>query len=501
MIVKAFFCIWVLLCTAIFAFQSSSFLHKHVAVGIRSNYAFDHHNPMAFDDGNCTAVAAGETIPSSSLLISSQQRRSVLFGVGLFSSLMAGGNDAWAGFQFGRRGKQSSLFFINPNPDKNVSALGSRLSSQDQVLTSEFCLLKLLPVKNPVFRQLEKDLESLSSLRSATASAAQWESATDFMLNAIITIDTKRNLLEPVFNPDDSATLQVFKAERGEQLIESLRTQIVDIVNATRTTRNITEIILLQKQARLTLADVGGQLVPAYPYDVPKEGKFSYLPRLLGRAQVTFTFRRRGKILGNMTVVADGFLGENINFSKFKSLLRSPSSLVSTDFSPSSCFRICACIKTFPAPITAGNFVDLSLRNFYTGLPIKLARKKVGSGGDFEVATLPILGSFQEGFYDPLTAKLRRIPLEIIRLDKAGRGAPQLSYAEEVLSPIDAQWDFSDRPASVASSGTSLLSFDIPGLVALNHPDKVLNGGSSEFFALQLESLPESKRCVRQRLS
>lgn len=200
-------------------------------------------------------------------------------------------------------------------------------------------------------------------------------------------------------------------------------------------------------------------LVRSFPYDVPTEGQFSYLPRLLGRAKVTFEVRRRKSILGNFTIIADGFA----------------------------------------APITAGNFVDLSIRNFYTGLPIKLSRKKVGSGNDFEVASIPILGSFQEGFYDPLTAKLRRIPLEIIRLD-SGKGAPKLSYAEDTVRRVAGGkiWDFSDfsdTPASISSeNGKSLLSFDIPGLVALNHPDKNLNGGSSEFFSLQLESLPDNKR-------
>ena len=178
------------------------------------------------------------------------------------------------------------------------------------------------------------------------------------------------------------------------------------------------------------------------------------MPRLLGRAKVTFGIRRSKKFLGNITIIADGFA----------------------------------------APITAGNFVDLSIRNFYTGLPVKIARKKVGSGNLFEVATLPILGSFQEGFYDPLTAKLRRIPLEIVRLERGNTQTPKLSYAEEDTGPTP-RWDFSDTPSSVSDeNGNSLLSFDIPGLVALNHPDKNLNGGSAEFFCLQTGSLPEEKR-------
>lgn len=256
--------------------------------------------------------------------------------------------------------------------------------------------------------------------------------------------------------------MQIIKGERGEQLVENLRTQLVELVNTT-TAQNITQTFRCQKKALLALSDVGELLVTQFPYDVPTEGKYSFLPRLLGRTKVTFTMRRKNKILGNVTIVADGFA----------------------------------------APITAGNFVDLCIRNFYTGLPIKSSRKKVGSDQEFEVATIPILGSFQEGFYDPLTAKLRRIPLEIVRVEqgknalpgKGTVGAPQLSYAEDDTNGPVSRWTFSDTPASIPNvNSKSLLSFDIPGLVALNHPDKNLNGGSSEFFSLQLESLPDSKR-------
>jgi cyclophilin family peptidyl-prolyl cis-trans isomerase len=112
------------------------------------------------------------------------------------------------------------------------------------------------------------------------------------------------------------------------------------------------------------------------------------------------------------------------------------------------------------------------------------------------------VGSFQEGFFDPLTAKLRKIPLEIVRVEQGkallpGKGAPMLSYAEDESNGPVSRWDFSDTPASIPNENNrALLSFDIPGLVALNHPDKNLNGGSSEFFSLQLESLPDSKRSL-----
>jgi peptidylprolyl isomerase len=214
--------------------------------------------------------------------------------------------------------------------------------------------------------------------------------------------------------------------------------------------RNETGTFLAEQSALYALSEVGELLVSSFPYDVPTEGKFSYLPRLLGRARVTFTFRRENKVIGNVTIVADGFA----------------------------------------APITAGNFVDLSIRNYYTGLPIKFQRKKLGTGSEFEVASLPILGSYEEGFYDPLTAKPRRLPLEIIRNEKAS-GIPNLSYAQGLTNLAAASTKATLEPTD---NSKPLLSFNIPGLVAMNHPDRNPNGGSSEFFSLQEDSMRDDKR-------
>jgi peptidylprolyl isomerase len=112
---------------------------------------------------------------------------------------------------------------------------------------------------------------------------------------------------------------------------------------------------------------------------VPSKGKFSLFPRLLGRCAVTFRLKRAGGILGNILIAADGYT----------------------------------------ALITAGNFVGLCRRGFYTGLPILATNKRFGMISDQEVASVNALGSFlDEGFHDPLTAKLRWIPLKIIRLEK-----------------------------------------------------------------------------------
>ncbi len=318
---------------------------------------------------------------------------------------------------------------------------------------------------------------------------------------------------------DDSTLLSIEKATRGEYLLENLRNEI-SLLLKTVQFQDIENTLVSQKRTLRALAEVGELLVDSFPYDVPTNGKFSFLPRLLGRAKITFLITRpavKGKekdvILGNVTVLADGFA----------------------------------------APITAGNFLDLSARGFYTGLPVKATKKRLGAkptltlpeddivaydiattvdkiaGEDSIVqkalgnvrnkkkdqvavdeeesnattspgsisTTMPIMGSFGEGFYDPLTAKPRRIPLEIVQYDRAF-GRAKLSYEIDfdTSSPAPLQSKIMSVLSPVVERTTktpTILTFDIPGLVAMNHPDKNLNGGSSEFFVLTDKDLTEER--------
>jgi hypothetical protein len=172
-------------------------------------------------------------------------------------------------------------------------------------LATESCLLKLLPVKTPIFRKLEQQLLSVSSYtpslslssssllslledEQSTTSRGRFETIIVKMNETLTLIDNKRSYLEPVFNMDDSTVVSISKATRGESLVESLRNEIASIQSMAEA-RNVSGILMSQKRALRRLAEVGELLVEKFPYDVPKEGKFSYLPRLLGRTQVTFT--------------------------------------------------------------------------------------------------------------------------------------------------------------------------------------------------------------------
>eukprot|EP00804_Cyclotella_cryptica_P009843 CCRYP_014151-RA/>CCRYP_014151-RA protein AED:0.08 eAED:0.16 QI:0/-1/0/1/-1/1/1/0/690 len=445
--------------------------------------------------------------------------------------------------------------------------------------TVETCLLEMLPVKNGVFRRLQELIENLDVYSPNDAEG--WRQTVLDTLTTLSLLESKRSSLEPVFNQEDPTELFIIKSSIGETNIEALRSKLEQLVQiasggtdidieVSRQNRGNVNFIPInnvenlpsvdvdafmegKRQALYALAEVGELLVPSFPYAVPTRGKFGYLPRLLGRCTVTFSFERPSSTASNL-----GFGLFSDTGSEKKGLLG----------------NVTIVADGYAAPITAGNFVDLSMRNFYTGLSVKAMRKRLGVvpswsdniivndltelkdnldvladdfGSDltnaerklgfFQTkqmegapygydassssfyddsrmtmdAVMPILGSFQEGFYDPLTAKPRRIPLELVTLDPSSPTKTTLTYSSsfasldvdvaaagttkysKVTSSSSPQRSFSSAISPSSSNSTTtastsnlkpVLSFDIPNLVALNHPDRVSNGGSSEFFAL-----------------
>ena len=174
------------------------------------------------------------------------------------------------------------------------------------------------------------------------------------------------------------------------------------------------------------------------------------LPYLKGRCPVKFEiYSSKGALKGNVTIIADGFT----------------------------------------APVTSGCWVDLCRRNFYDGLPVKTVRKRIAGETSIisseKVDSMPyfrlslsVLGSFNQGFIDPYTAKLRSVPLEVLRG----------GITEEILPVYGAtsNSEYERRPP--------LVDLDVPGVVALNHPQgfdlidmlqSSRDRGSSEFFMIK----------------
>eukprot|EP00904_Undaria_pinnatifida_P002185 jgi/Undpi1/11968/HiC_scaffold_4.g01667.m1 len=198
-----------------------------------------------------------------------------------------------------------------------------------------------------------------------------------------------------------------------------------------------------------------GELFDAgFPFEINAGEMYDSIPRLLGRATVEVTVRRepegprdKARVLGNVTMVVDGY----------------------------------------SSPVTAGNFIDLALRGFYNELPIRFdgvpAEAQVGADFNETLSTV-VSGSYREGFVDPATGTLRRLPLEILRVERKGN-APVYGAA---------------RNTKVFTKAPAVQTFRIPFAIAMNHPALDGNGASSEFFWLQDENLEKDGYLMNQRV-
>ena len=170
---------------------------------------------------------------------------------------------------------------------------------------------------------------------------------------------------------------------------------------------------------RDTLAKVGelealltDETIPAIP------AEFDGLPRLEGRATVAITTTQ-----GELTAVVDGY----------------------------------------NAPLTAGTFVDLSLKGFYDGLPFIRAE-------DFYILQTGDPDGPEIGYIDPSTKQQRRVPLEI-----------------RVPDEDDTLYNQTFEDVGLFQA-TPVLPFATLGTLGWAHSDQDPGDGSSQFFMFLYEA-------------
>ena len=153
-----------------------------------------------------------------------------------------------------------------------------------------------------------------------------------------------------------------------------------------------------------------------FPYCIPEE--FDNLPRLLGRAKVNIKTSK-----GDMKAIIDGF----------------------------------------NAPLTAGAFIDLSLKNFYKDLPINRAEEF------FVLQTGDPVGE-AIGYIDPETNKERHVPLEIRIPDE------KYTFYNETFEDLGFYTE------------TPTLPFATLGTLGWSHSNTAVDDGSSQFFFFLYEA-------------
>nr|WP_186597773.1 peptidylprolyl isomerase [Synechococcus sp. PROS-7-1] len=260
-----------------------------------------------------------------------------------------------------------------------------------------------LPMDQDDLRELQHRLEGTSDdLR-----AKRWSALGRSISRCEALLNTRRNnILNAVPNAE---------RQQAEQLLDTVKDDLV-LLQERVDAADKSGFIQTRRQTLTTIGDLEYLLIDDRIPPIPAE--FDDLPRLNGRATVVISTTQ-----GDLTAVVDGY----------------------------------------NAPLTAGAFIDLSLKGFYDGLPFSRAEDfYILQSGDPEGPAI--------GYVDPTSKQERHVPLEI-RVP----GEPDTFYNET----------FEDVGLYKA---TPVLPFATLGTLGWAHSDQALDDGSSQFFLFLYEA-------------
>ena len=260
-----------------------------------------------------------------------------------------------------------------------------------------------LPFDQEDLRDLQHRLEGTSDdLR-----AKRWSALSRSVSRSQALLTTRRNT---ILNAMPAA-------EQAEA--ESLLDAVAEGITAMQTEvegQNKADFIQVRRNTLARIGDLEALLtddtIPAIP------AEFDALPRLQGRATVTISTTQ-----GDLTAVVDGY----------------------------------------NAPLTAGAFVDLSLKGFYDGLPFIRAE-------DFYILQTGDPEGPEIGYIDPKTKEERHVPLEI-----------------RVPGEDDTFYNQTFEDVGLYKA-TPTLPFATLGTLGWAHSDQDLGDGSSQFFMFLYEA-------------
>ena len=261
-----------------------------------------------------------------------------------------------------------------------------------------------LPIDQQELRELQNKLEDTSDdLRGSRWSAINKAASR----SQFLATNRKKQILDsiPEANKEKAVNLLSYLNEELDELKEKANE------------KDKVSFLEVRRKSLKTIDDIESLLITNnFPHIIPSE--YDNLPRLLGRANVEIKTSK-----GNMSAIIDGY----------------------------------------NAPLTAGAFIDLSLKGFYDGLPINRAEEFfILQTGDPKGEAI--------GYIDPDNNELRKVPLEI--------RTPNL---EDTL--------YGETFEEVGLyTETPVLPFATLGTLGWAHSDSDLNDGSSQFFFFLYEA-------------
>jgi len=261
-----------------------------------------------------------------------------------------------------------------------------------------------LPIDQKELRELQNKLEDTSE----DVRGSRWSAISKATSRSQFLVSNRKNQI--------LASIPEENKEKAINLLSNLKEDL-DELRQIANEKNKVSFLNVRRQSLKTIDDIESLLITNnFPYKIPSE--YDNLPRLLGRSNVEIKTSK-----GNMSAIIDGY----------------------------------------NAPLTAGAFIDLSLKGFYDGLPINRAEEFfILQTGDPQGKAI--------GYVDPDNNELRKVPLEI--------RTPNL---EDTL--------YGETFEEVGLyTETPVLPFATLGTLGWAHSDKDLNDGSSQFFFFLYEA-------------
>ena len=265
-------------------------------------------------------------------------------------------------------------------------------------------LRNALPIKQVELQEIQHKLEDTSDL----VRGGRWP--------ALSKTVTKCQSLLKRYKSNIIKELPLEKQKIAEKTFLELKIDFDNLQNDSNL-KDKYSFIATRKKALDKIGGLEEYFLPnEFPYLIPSE--FDNLPRLLGRATVNIKTSK-----GDMQAIIDGF----------------------------------------NAPLTAGAFIDLSLKNFYDNLPINRAEEF------FVLQTGDPIGE-EIGYIDPETNLERNVPLEI-RIPNENETFYNETFEELGL--------YTETPT---------LPFATLGTLGWSHSSSAVDDGSSQFFFFLYEA-------------
>ena len=136
--------------------------------------------------------------------------------------------------------------------------------------------------------------------------------------------------------------------------------------------------------------------------------------------------------------------------------------------------KVKLCIDGYNHPITGGNFVDLVNREYYNKLLIE-NRVYENENGALDVLVFGCTPQGQSGFTDPVTKKVRTIPVEVLREESYDAGGGVVKSRR--FSAVGAA-----RNSAVFTKANAVYNFATQGAIGMYHATGDINGASAPFF-------------------